>query len=170
MVGFVGMVGKVGRRLRLMYAAWKVWWPWWLNIALMVIAIGVLAGCRTREISEAVNHTSVQIQRDTVRLWHRDSIKVVDSVAVYVHDKGDTVWVTTTRWRYRDRVTVDTVYKARTDTVWRVDSVRVREKETRADTGFRGLARKAGLIGAVGVVGIVLLMAGLVVRIIRVKL
>lgn len=151
-----------------MYEAWKVWWPWWLNVALVAIAIGVLTGCRTREISEAVNHTSTVIQRDTVRLWHRDSIKVVDSVAVYVRDRGDTVWVTTTKWRYRDRVTVDTVYKARRDTVWRVDSVRVREEDTRAGADSHGLARKVGLISAFGLAGIVLLMAAK--RLIRLKL
>lgn len=142
---------RITERLRLMYAAWRECWPWWLNVALVVIAIGVLTGCRTREISEAVNHTSVQIQRDTVRLWHRDSIRVLDSVAVYVHNGGDTVYVTTTRWRYRDRVLTDTIYKMRSDTLWRTDSVSVsvpvERQASRWEQRLMTVAKSATLIG-----------------------
>lgn len=142
---------RIAELLRLMAAAWREYWPWWLDIAIAIIAIACVTGCRTREISEAVNHTSVQIQRDTVRLWHRDSIRVLDSVAVYVHNGGDTVYVTTTRWRYRDRVLTDTIYKMRSDTLWRTDSVSVsvpvERQASRWEQRLMTVAKSATLIG-----------------------
>lgn len=151
MVGKVGFVGKMGRRLRLMYEAWRVWWPWWLDIAIVVIAIACITGCRTREMAEVDNHSVVQIRRDTVCLWHRDSIRVLDSVAVYVHNGGDTVYVTTTRWRYRDRVLTDTIYKMRSDTLWRTDSVSVsvpvERQASRWEQRLMTVAKSATLIG-----------------------
>lgn len=120
-----GFIRRLWKRVRLMAAAWRVWWPWWLDIALWVVIVSAIVGCKPHETVVTDSRRTVEVRRDTVRLWHRDSVRVVDSVFVMQEARGDTVYVTKTAWRYRDRVTCDTVYKVRSDTVLRVDSVAV---------------------------------------------
>lgn len=76
----------------------------------------VLGGCRTGQVTVVE-----KVRVDTLRLSRniRDSVVVRDSVYVKEAVRGDTVWLEVTRWRERerDRVRVDTVYRAKVDSV-----------------------------------------------------
>lgn len=87
-----------------------------LGAALLLGAGMLLSGC-TRTVYEPVEHTVVRTDTVYAARSAVDSIVLRDSVAVV--QRGDTVYVS--RWRERWRV------RERTDTVYRsaVDSVRV---------------------------------------------
>lgn len=89
--------------------------------------LSALAGCgASKTVMAPEYHT-----RDSVRTQtQRDSVYVSDSVYVYVHGRGDTVFVEKTKIRnvYRGTQRTDTVKIARTDSV-RVPYPVIREKE-----------------------------------------
>lgn len=75
-------------------------------------ALSLLCGCKAKEVV-----TVERVRTDTL-LWYsniRDSVVVKDSVVI--REKGDTVFVTRWRDRYRDKWRIDTVYKSRVDSV-----------------------------------------------------
>lgn len=84
-------------------------------VAFYVAAVAALmlmfSACSPRIIEHTV------VQRDTVRLVQRDSIRFYDRDSIFIREKGDTVYQYVERWRWRDRVKVDTVYKVRVDSV-----------------------------------------------------
>ena len=83
---------------------------------MMVAAMVLLTGCKTIEYVQGET-----VRTDTVKIAHivTDSVFVEkhDSVVSYV--KGDTVTIEKWHWRdrWRDKVSHDTVYKSRVDTV-----------------------------------------------------
>lgn len=80
--------------------------------ALCSLLLSASWSCRT------VGHAAAESARtDTVRQYvvRTDSVCVRDSV--WIREKGDTVLVYKTRYRYRDRLVRDTAYVSRTDTV-----------------------------------------------------
>ena len=90
--------------------------------ALAPCLLGCLAlcllGCRSvRYVPVPEWHTLHKTRADTVQRW--DSVYFRDSVTMAA--KGDTVYLTKTRWRERFR----NVYHTKTDTVMQRDSVRV---------------------------------------------
>lgn len=87
------------------------------NIVIMVFAGLVLGGCKTKYVSVPEIHTEYITRVDTT--VRRDSVYLKDSV--YVERKGDTLYVNKTL--YRDRY--HDIYKAKTDTIVKRDSVNV---------------------------------------------
>lgn len=85
--------------------------------------------------------TIYQVKTDTIikNIVKRDSVVVRDSV--YVRDKGDSVFVYKERWRERLVFAHDTLYKSRTDTLWRVSSDTVYQSKTDTVTIYRFVER-----------------------------
>lgn len=77
-----------------------------LSVCLMIVS------CRGVKYVpvETVKTDSVYVNK-----VQRDSIRLQDSIFVFV--KGDTVRIEKYKYLYRDRVVVDTVYKAQCDTI-----------------------------------------------------
>jgi hypothetical protein len=114
--------------------------------AVAVAMCLVLGGCRTGQVTvvEKVRVDTLQLSRNI-----RDSIYVQDSTHVKEVVRGDTVWLEVTRWktRERERVRVDTVYRAKVDSV---EKVVVKERKLtaweRARLGFGGWAMGALMV------------------------
>lgn len=118
-------------------------------VVILIFAGLVLGGCKTKYVSVPEVHTEYISRVDTtVRM---DSVYLRDSV--YVERKGDTLYVNKTAYRDRYRH----IYKVKTDTIWRRDSVNVAypvEKE---------MSRSERIFVALGKVFSVLLLAMLFV-------
>jgi len=101
--------------------------PWFYLV--LYIAIGFVVGssallctsCSPRIIER------IAIQRDTTYIVRRDSITFYDRDSIFVKEKGDTVYKYVEKWRYRDRVRVDTILRSRVDSVYvdRIKEVKV---------------------------------------------
>lgn len=80
-------------------------------VTAAVLMAVLLCGCRTRYVPLKT------IRKDSVYLdkWRKDSIFVRDSV--YVRAKGDTVYMYKYKYVYKDKLTTDTMYVHRTDSV-----------------------------------------------------
>lgn len=88
----------------------------WYAVILIFAGLS-LGGCKTKYVSVPEVHTEYISRVDTtVRM---DSVYLRDSV--YVERKGDTLYVNKTA--YRDRY--HHIYKVKTDTIWKRDSVNV---------------------------------------------
>ena len=84
-------------------------------VVILIFAGLALEGCKTKYVSVPEVHTEYISRVDTtVRM---DSVYLRDSV--YVERKGDTLYVNKTA--YRDRY--HHIYKVKTDTIWKRDSV-----------------------------------------------
>lgn len=83
------------------------------------IVFSMLLSCKAREV--VVERMAVRT--DTVRLVKKDSVRVHDSVFVAQWLQGDTVYIVHDRWHLKERLRVDTVYKSKTDTVVRKETV-----------------------------------------------
>lgn len=99
-----------------------------LACIILVILIGtiVLPSCSPRIIER------VAVQHDTTRVVVRDSVRFYDRDSIFIKEKGDTVYKYVEKWRWRDRVHVDTFYKVQVDsvTVERVKEVKVEQPLT----------------------------------------
>ena len=86
---------------------------------MMVAAMVLLTGCKTVFVPVET------VRTDTLMVAHivTDSVWVDRYMhdSVYIHERGDTVWFEKWHTRYvdrwRDRVTHDTIYKSKTDSV-----------------------------------------------------
>ena len=87
------------------------------NIAIMVLAGLALGSCKTKYVSVPEIHTEYITRVDTT--VRRDSVYLKDSV--YVERKGDTMYINKTVYRDRFRH----IYKVKTDTIVKSDSVNV---------------------------------------------
>ena len=85
--------------------------------------------------------TIYQVKTDTIikNIVKRDSVVVRDSV--YVREKGDSVFVYKEKWRERLVFAHDTLYKSRTDTLWRVSRDTVYQSKTDTVTVYRFVER-----------------------------
>lgn len=104
-----------------------------MRAAGLIAALALLAGCASRRaaVIEAPRVTA----RDTARVTIvTDSVRITDSVRVTSERTGDTVRLTTERWRtvWRDRVRRDTVRLAARDTVTVVRTVTEKASGTSA--------------------------------------
>lgn len=85
-------------------------------VVVMLFLVLMLMGCTTTRYI-----TTERVRTDTLKVAHivTDSVFVERWDSVTIHDKGDTV--TIEKWhlrdRWRDRVSHDTIYKSKTDTV-----------------------------------------------------
>lgn len=102
---------------------------WMLIILLAGFVLIGLGACRSvRYIPvESVRHDSV-----VTILHHRDSIYQHDSV--YIKEKADTVLIERWHTRWRDRVSHDTLYMSKTDTI--MIPVPVERKLTKAERTY----------------------------------
>lgn len=80
----------------------------WLSLLAFIL---LMCSCHTKHVPLEV------VKKDIVYLdkWQKDSIFVSDSV--YIREKGDTVYLYKYKYVYKDRLTTDTVYVERTDSV-----------------------------------------------------
>ena len=88
--------------------------PRWRWIALaLAVSLGLLLvfSCSPRIIER------VRIQRDTTYIVKRDSVTFYDRDSIFVKEKGDTIYQYIERWRYRDRVRVDTITRVKVDSI-----------------------------------------------------
>lgn len=86
-----------------------------IGTALLLAAL-LLFSCKTAKCIP----TTEYVTRDSIVVRHHtDSVRVIDKDSVFVKEKGDTVFVSVTKWRVRDHIVnkVDTVYKDREHTV-----------------------------------------------------
>lgn len=114
-----------------------------LSVCLMIVS------CRGVKYVpvETVKTDSVYVNK-----VQRDSIRLQDSIFVFV--KGDTVRIEKYKYLYRDRVVVDTVYKAQCDTIrvpYPVEKPLTRWQKWKLDLG--GFAMAAIAIAVLVVVG-----------------
>lgn len=102
---------------------------WMLIILLAGFVLIGLGACRSvRYIPiESVRHDSV-----VTILHHRDSVYQHDSV--YIKEKADTVLIERWHTRWRDRVSHDTLYMSKTDTI--MIPVPVERKLTKAERTY----------------------------------
>ena len=91
-------------------------------VAIAAVILGLLTSCRSvRYVSVPEYHQTVVHQRDTVT--RIDSVVIHDSVAVNESRRGDTILLTTVKWRpqyrdrWRDRLRTDTFIQRDTVTV-----------------------------------------------------
>ena len=87
---------------------------WWVvpAVCYLVAALGILlalSSCSPRIVDHYQRDTTYIVKRDSVRFYDRDSI--------FIKEKGDTIYQYVEKWRWRDRVRVDTIYRARVDSV-----------------------------------------------------
>ena len=87
------------------------------NIVIMVLAGLALGSCKTKYVSVPETHTEYITRVDTT--VRKDSVYLKDSV--YVERKGDTMYINKTVYRDRFRH----IYKVKTDTIVKSDSVNV---------------------------------------------
>ena len=91
------------------------WWHIPIGIVVGMVAVGLLmCSCKTIEyvpvIEHEVHHDSIyftQIQRDSI--WQHDS--------VLIKDKGDTVLIEKWHTKYIEKVSHDTTYVAKIDSI-----------------------------------------------------
>ena len=117
------------------------WWQLAMVVMFILMAAGILASCKTKTqiVTVPEYHKEYIVRSDTIA--RVDSVVIKDSVFVY--NNGDTMVVN--KVMYRDRVR--NVYKVRTDTIMRSDSVRVPypvEKElTKAEQRYMAVGKYA---------------------------
>lgn len=78
------------------------------SLALLLLLAG---GCSPRIYERVIT------QRDTTYIVKRDSVKFYDRDSIFVREKGDTIYKYVEKWKYRDRVRVDTILQVRVDSV-----------------------------------------------------
>ncbi len=103
-------------------------------ITILLLLVLLMAGC-SRKVYVPVETTATERVHDTLyvnRLW-RDSVARLDSVVV--ERRGDTVFKTAWRDRYRLLQRVDTLRLTRRDTVVRTRTVTIRQPAARARRG-----------------------------------
>jgi len=88
------------------------WSPGALLLALLLFYLLIFAsGCSPRIYERVVT------RRDTTYIVKHDSVTFYDRDSIYIREKGDTVYKYVEKWRWRDRVRVDTFYRTRVDSV-----------------------------------------------------
>lgn len=90
------------------------------TIPVLLLAL-LLASCSPRIVERVIT------QRDTTYIVKRDSVTFYDRDSIFIREKGDTVYQYVERWRWRDRVRVDTIIRIKVDslTVERIKEVPV---------------------------------------------
>lgn len=91
---------------------------WLMMVVAMVL---LLTGCKT------IEYVPIEtVRTDTVKIAHivTDSVWVWNHDSIVINKQSDTVTIEKWHWRdrWRDRVSHDTIYKSKTDTV-RVEAV-----------------------------------------------
>lgn len=99
---------------------------WLMMVVAMVL---LLTGCKT------IEYVPIEtVRTDTVKIAHivTDSVWVWNHDSIVINQQSDTVTIEKWHWRdrWRDKVSHDTIYKSKTDTV-KVEAVPHAEKLTK---------------------------------------
>jgi len=88
-----------------------------LMLFLGLAICALLSSCTTTEYVVVERHSTDTLY---VTKHQRDSIYIEQHDSIVLHEKGDTVTIDRWHWRYRwrDRVKTDTIYRSKTDTVF----------------------------------------------------
>ena len=81
-------------------------------IVVCAIFLVLATSCSPRIVEK------IYYQRDTLYQVKRDSVRYYDRDSIFIREKGDTIYQYVEKWRWRDRVRVDTIYRARVDSVF----------------------------------------------------
>ena len=81
-------------------------------VTFVIVSVLLLTSCTTTKVVEVE-----RVRTDTTYItkWQRDSVWLHDSIRV--REKGDSVWVERWHTQWRDRLRVDTIYRATHDTI-----------------------------------------------------
>lgn len=105
----------------------------------ILVVIFFLCGCKTKYLpmETVVYREKKELHTDT--LWNTDSIRIHDSVVV--ERRGDTVFLE----RWHTKLKYQYVYKVKADTLFSVDTVRVKvplvKEKTKYDSFVQGLCK-----------------------------
>ena len=91
---------------------------WWIAPAVfyLIVVYAIVLVLATSCSPRIVEH--IRYQRDTTYIVKRDSVLFYDRDSIFIREKGDTIYQYVEKWRWRDRVRVDTIYRARVDSVF----------------------------------------------------
>ena len=98
---------------------------WSMVLALatfLIVSVILLTSCTTTKVVEVE-----RVKTDTTYItkWQRDSVWLHDSI--HVTERGDTVRIERWHTKWRDRLRVDTIYRAKTDSIpvpyWKIKEV-----------------------------------------------
>ena len=98
---------------------------WSMVLALatfLIVSVILLTSCTTTKVVEVE-----RVKTDTTYItkWQRDSVWLHDSI--HVTERGDTVRIERWHTKWRDRLRVDTIYQAKTDSIpvpyWKIKEV-----------------------------------------------
>lgn len=81
-------------------------------VTFVIVSVLLLTSCTTTKVVEV---EKVRTDTTYITKWQRDSVWLHDSIRV--REKGDSVWVERWHTQWRDRLRVDTVYRATHDTI-----------------------------------------------------
>ena len=88
----------------------------------LIVSVILLTSCTTTKVVEVE-----RVRTDTTYItkWQRDSVWLHDSI--HVTERGDTVRIERWHTKWRDRLRVDTIYRAKTDSIpvpyWKIKEV-----------------------------------------------
>jgi hypothetical protein len=81
-------------------------------VTFVIVSVLLLTSCTTTKVVEV---EKVRADTTYITKWQRDSVWLHDSIRV--REKGDSVWVERWHTQWRDRLRVDTIYRATHDTI-----------------------------------------------------
>ena len=88
---------------------------WSMVLALatfLIVSVILLTSCTTTKVVEV---EKVRTDTTYITKWQRDSVWLHDSI--HVTERGDTVRIERWHTKWRDRLRVDTIYQAKTDSI-----------------------------------------------------
>ena len=91
-------------------------------VTFVIVSVILLTSCTTTKVVEVE-----RVKTDTTYItkWQRDSVWLHDSI--HVTERGDTVRIERWHTKWRDRLRVDTIYRAKTDSIpvpyWKIKEV-----------------------------------------------
>lgn len=137
---------------RVLYAVIGAALVYMTYIALSIILAIMMTGCKSVEYIEKVRTDTTYITKE-----QRDSIFQHDSIYIREYQRGDTIYLERTKWltKYRERLRVDTFYKAKTDTLI---VEKVVEKKT-VQTFFEKIRSDIGAVAILMVILVILYWA-----------
>lgn len=99
------------------------------NLLLLFVVLIMLCSCSRVQYVPLVAHSTDTLR--TVRVQH-DSVTIRDSVWRDRYVKGDTIYITQTKYQFRDRTKMlhDTLWRTRTDSVTKTVVAPAKEKKS----------------------------------------
>ena len=121
------------------------YWLQWLTLAMLAVMLVTLTGCRSVKYIPVTEYRDMYVSK-TDSFIKTDSVYLHDSVTVFA--KGETVYISKTRFKDRFKI----IYNTKTDTVAVHDSipypvkVEVEKRQSSIDKVFVWLGKMAGIL------------------------